>query len=98
MDNKKKHMGDQSNDHAHTAGIIRIPQLLRHQSRRHILGDATTRLHVDDPEASRTTKGTQMKMPNTREQTIGGIAYAAGYFFAAATLVKFAWWIWSQPW
>lgn len=39
-----------------------------------------------------------MRIPNTKEQIVGRIAYAAGYLLAMATLVKFGWWIWSQPW
>jgi hypothetical protein len=50
-----------------------------------------------------TLKGNKMKLPNerlprTREQIAGGIIYAAGYLLAAATFVKFAWWVWMQPW
>ena len=52
---------------------------------------------------SNTLKGNTMKLPNerifrTKENIAGGIIYAAGYLLALATLVKFAWWIWAQPW
>jgi hypothetical protein len=39
-----------------------------------------------------------MKLPATREHRAGQIAYAAGYLLTLATVIKFAWWIWSQPW
>ena len=39
-----------------------------------------------------------MKIPQTKEQVAGRIAYAAGYLLAMATLVKFGWWVWQQPW
>ena len=39
-----------------------------------------------------------MRIPKTKEQVVGQIAYAAGYLLALATLFKFGWWIWSQPW
>lgn len=39
-----------------------------------------------------------MKLPTTREHRAGQIAYAAGYLLALATVIKFTWWIWSQPW
>jgi len=38
------------------------------------------------------------RLPRTKEQIAGGIIYAAGYLLAAATFVKFAWWVWMQPW
>ena len=103
MDHNKKQMGDQPNDHRSLDGIITIPQSLGHQSRLNLLGDTTSGLCVDDLEISRTTKGTNMKLPNerifrTKENIAGGIVYAVGYLLALATLVKFAWWIWSQPW
>ena len=44
-----------------------------------------------------------MKLPNetttrTRHQVLSEAIYALGYLAALATLVKFAWWIWHQPW
>lgn len=79
-------------------GIVRVPQSLGYESRHNHLGDTSSRLLLDDIEISRTTKGDEMRIPKTREQIVGDIVYAAGYLLALATLVKFAWWIWQQPW
>ena len=98
MDHNKKQNGNQPNDHRSLDGIIRIPQSLGCKSRHHILGDTTARLPVDDLEVSRNNQGAQMRIPKTKEQVVGQIAYAAGYLLALATLFKFGWWIWSQPW
>ena len=103
MDHNKKQIGHQPNDHRSLDGIITIPQSLGHQSRLNLLGDTTSRLYVDDLEISRTTKGQHMKLPNetttrTRHQVLSEAIYALGYLAALATLVKFAWWIWHQPW
>jgi hypothetical protein len=98
MDNNKKQMGNQPNDHWSVDGIITIPQSLGHQSRLYHLGDTASGLPVDDLEISRTTKGTHMRMPRTKEQIAGTIAYAIGYVLTLATLAKFAWWVWQQPW
>jgi len=39
-----------------------------------------------------------MKLPRTKEHVIGSIAYAVGYLVTLATLIKFGWWVWQQPW
>ena len=98
MDNNKNTDGNQRDDHWGLDGIIRIPQSLGHQSRLYNLGDTTARLLVDDTEVSRTTKGTHMRLPRTKEQIAGGIVYAIGYLFVVATMIKLSWWIWTQPW
>jgi hypothetical protein len=98
MDHNKKQGRDQSNDHRSLDGIIRIPQSLGYQSRHNILGDTTRGIPLVDLEISRNTTGDKMKIPQTKEQVAGRIAYAAGYLLAMATLVKFGWWVWQQPW
>ena len=79
-------------------GIIRLPKSLGHQSRHHILGDTRQGYDVDNTEISRTQQGDQMRIPKTKEQIVGQIAYAIGYLLTLATLVKFGWWVWQQPW
>lgn len=79
-------------------GIITIPQSLGYQSRHRILANTTGTIPVVDPEISRITQGDKMKIPITKEQRIGQIAYMVGYILAMATIIKFGWWIWQQPW
>jgi hypothetical protein len=98
MDNNKKQIRNQPNDHRSLDGIITIPQSLGHQSRLNLLGDTTSGLCVDDTEVSRTTKGQHMRLPKTREQKLAEIFYWAGYLLAVVTLIKFGWWVWQQPW
>lgn len=53
---------------------------------------------VDDQIPRTLEKGPLMRMPKTPQQQAGTLAYVIGYCVAVATMVKFAWWIWSQPW
>jgi hypothetical protein len=98
MDHNKKQTGHQPNDHRSLDGIVRIPQSLRHQSRRDILGDTAVRLHLDDTEISRTKQGDEMRQQRTNQDKAQTVAYIAGYLFVIATFVKLAWWVWAQPW
>lgn len=38
------------------------------------------------------------KISKSRHTVLADFAYAVGYFAAVATLIKFGWWIWQQPW
>lgn len=39
-----------------------------------------------------------MKITPKPRSRIENAVYAAGYAFGLMTMIKFAWWIWNQPW